>query len=423
MNRIVLIGNGFDLAHGLPTRYEDFIRLFWNNFSEQLTRCNKFIYRTPLVDFGYINISPELHLYSRGLSNDLFNYITPTFYSAQDIENFISKNNYCNVTLNFKSKLFQNINHNIVKYKWVDIENEYYNLLLEIVANKFHSKAEELNNELKLIQDMLIKYLDNIDNKSITNKAILDMIYSPFNATDISVKAQSILNEHIEYWISQDKAIWNYRLCNFNLDNTFLLNDILEYKNNCTVSEIITDATYNLEQARPFLLPNNILLLNFNYTQTPELYLYNKSKIAKINYIHGRLSNPESIIFGYGDELDDKYNDIKKLNNNEYLRHFKSSKYLESDNYRQLLQFIESEPYQIYIMGHSCGNSDRTLLNTLFEHDNCVSIKPYYHQKDDGTDDYLDKIQNISRNFTDMKKMRDRVVNKTYCEPLPQLKQ
>ncbi len=23
MNRIVLIGNGFDLAHGLPTRYED----------------------------------------------------------------------------------------------------------------------------------------------------------------------------------------------------------------------------------------------------------------------------------------------------------------------------------------------------------------------------------------------------------------
>lgn len=24
MNRLVLIGNGFDLAHGLKTRYEDF---------------------------------------------------------------------------------------------------------------------------------------------------------------------------------------------------------------------------------------------------------------------------------------------------------------------------------------------------------------------------------------------------------------
>ena len=35
-----------------------------------------------------------------------------------------------------------------------------------------------------------------------------------------------------------------------------------------------------------------------------------------------------------------------------------------------------------------------------------------------GQDNYLELIQNISRNFTDMKLMRDRVVNKTYCEPL-----
>lgn len=32
----------------------------------------------------------------------------------------------------------------------------------------------------------------------------------------------------------------------------------------------------------------------------------------------------------------------------------------------------------------------------------------------------MDIVQNISRNFTDMKVMRDRVVNKTLCEPLPQ---
>ena len=71
-------------------------------------------------------------------------------------------------------------------------------------------------------------------------------------------------------------------------------------------------------------------------------------------------------------------------------------------------------------MGHSCGNSDRTLLNTIFEHDNCVSIKPYYYLKPDGTDNYIDIIQNISRNFNNRKLMRDRVVNKTLCEPLPQ---
>ena len=68
-------------------------------------------------------------------------------------------------------------------------------------------------------------------------------------------------------------------------------------------------------------------------------------------------------------------------------------------------------------MGHSCGNSDRTLLNTLFEHRNCVSVKPYYYISKDGKDNYLDIIQNISRNFIDMKLMRDRVVNKVFCEP------
>jgi len=30
MNRIVLIGNGFDLAHNLKTRYEDFINWYWD---------------------------------------------------------------------------------------------------------------------------------------------------------------------------------------------------------------------------------------------------------------------------------------------------------------------------------------------------------------------------------------------------------
>lgn len=78
----------------------------------------------------------------------------------------------------------------------------------------------------------------------------------------------------------------------------------------------------------------------------------------------------------------------------------------------------ETHRIQIYIMGHSCGNSDRTLLNTLFEHKNCISIKPYFYQKADGTDNYIEIVQNISRNFTDMKLMRDRVVNRSFCETL-----
>ena len=36
MNRLVLIGNGFDLAHGLKTRYEDFLNWYWNDVGRRL---------------------------------------------------------------------------------------------------------------------------------------------------------------------------------------------------------------------------------------------------------------------------------------------------------------------------------------------------------------------------------------------------
>lgn len=216
-------------------------------------------------------------------------------------------------------------------------------------------------------------------------------------------------------------CIYLYHNKSNNLDNQIFLSDIQELKNRLinTSRQKDKEFIYKTFAHKEFFLPNKIMLLNFNYTKIADNYIPKKEAFI-VNHIHGDLTNSDGIIFGYGDELDDQYKYLKGLNNNEYLRFFKSTRYLESDNYRKMLSFIESAPFQVLIMGHSCGNSDRTLLNTLFEHNNCVSIKPYYYQKDNGSNNYLDLIQNISRNFTDMKKMRDRVVNKTYCEPLPQ---
>ena len=36
MNRIVLIGNGFDIAHGLKTSYADFINWYWEEWGKRL---------------------------------------------------------------------------------------------------------------------------------------------------------------------------------------------------------------------------------------------------------------------------------------------------------------------------------------------------------------------------------------------------
>lgn len=162
----------------------------------------------------------------------------------------------------------------------------------------------------------------------------------------------------------------------------------------------------------------SILFLNFNYTNTEKLYMKDNNT-DKVIHIHGELDNPKNpIIFGYGDEIDESYKQIERKNDNKFLENVKSIKYLETRNYKDLLNFIDSDKFQIYIMGHSCGISDRTLLNTLFEHENCFSIKIFYHKRNDYTDNFSDVIRNISRNFTNKPLMRKRVVNKTDSEPL-----
>ena len=39
MNRIILIGNGFDLAHDLKTSYQDFLDSYWCDWVNKLDEC------------------------------------------------------------------------------------------------------------------------------------------------------------------------------------------------------------------------------------------------------------------------------------------------------------------------------------------------------------------------------------------------
>ena len=170
------------------------------------------------------------------------------------------------------------------------------------------------------------------------------------------------------------------------------------------------------------LLPDEIMLLNFNYTTIADKYIID-NEIFKINHIHGNVSDENSVIFGYGDELDVNYKEIEELNSNEFLNKIKSVKYLEANNYKEILSFVDSEPFEVYVIGHSCGNSDRTLLNKIFEHENCISIKPFYYtynKEGKERDNFTEIVQNITRSFKDKQLLRERVVSKVYCQVLPQ---
>lgn len=361
MNRIILVGNGFDLAHGLKTSYNDFINWYFDKLKRDLSDCMSQTYEDPLCK---VKIDAKYNEYEHW-SN--FMYIHR--YLIRDLKNlslleYIQSSSHIFV---HKSDLLQRILISINSKGWVDIERDYYELLNECPGHH-HSLVVELQDQLSFLQEKLVEYLLDIQKSNEINNGLIggirDKIYEPVRKCDLTIDAEP----------------------------EFLK---MQLQNKTT--------------------PEEVLILDFNYTNTTSMYS------NSVIHIHGKLDDPKSIIFGYGDELDEYYKKLSNLNDNRYLTNIKSIRYLENSNYRNLLRFINAAPYQIYIMGHSCGNSDRTLLNTMFEHKNCVSVKPFYYQIDNEHDNYSEITQNISRNFTDMQVFRSRVVDKTKCEPLPQL--
>lgn len=411
MNRIIIAGNGFDLAHDLKTKYEDFINWYWENTLKKLQECFKLVFND-----GLCRIELERTGYP------LYNYFRITLFPSEIYKYLVSlRERYNGIRILEVSPFLSRISQSIETKGWVDIENEYYSMLVECKGKK--DELEKLNKDFAVIQGLLIEYLLSVQIADIDNsyfKLISACLFAPFQAKDISVKAKDKWIDFLKRRFGDSDLIDNIKLYK-PFDAKERVKRVHEFKNayKDQIEFMGVESIDGDVLPHDMLYPDRIMLLNFNYTNTADFYFPDHPSFI-LNNIHGKLTKPENVIFGYGDESDDEYENLKKMNDNEYLRHIKTSRYLETTKYRDLLSFIESGPFQVVIMGHSCGLSDRTMLNTLFEHANCVSIKPYYYVNEQGKDNYLDIVQNISRNFTNPKLMRDRVVNKTFCEPLPQ---
>lgn len=417
MNRIILIGNGFDLAHGLHTSYANFIEGYFDSIRLKLGRCT-----SNILDDGLYKIT----LKNNGMFGSLdMLATTPETPDSEIWRKYLTRNQQTQYVTIEKGILMRNITQCIMNKNWVDIENEYY-LLLKNSESCFDYNVSDLNKDMSCLREKLSSYLRAIQDKyierDIYKESIESIIYSPINYRDISEDGKVRFNQFLSRkWNSANKAGISSTLKEIGLNNDEQIHLAVEYrggklKNELDLLQDVKDNERGTNVPYYYLAPDNIMMLNFNYTNTAKMYHRGGAHIS-INHIHGELDNPTNpIIFGYGDELDEGYRILQNKNDNRYTENFKSIRYLETDNYKKLLSFINSDIYQVYILGHSCGNSDRTLLNTLFEHPNCVSIKPYYYQRTDGSDNYMEIVQNISRDFNDMTKMRDRVVNKTYCE-------
>lgn len=360
INRIVLVGNGFDIAHGFNVSFKAFIENLIiqtiNDFKKGELEHNNFL------SICYLEGSPRVNFAST------FEETKP-FLKLKEYE---SRSSHFRVT---KSDLFKAIEQEYAAASWVDLETIYFNLLTEYVIKRKSHLIQTLNSQMSFLSSKLEQFLcENIDLKgnSINHQLYSQFIQVIYGKSDITKNG----------WADSQK-------------------------------------------------PNQYLFLNFNYTAILKLYFDALSDPVKFEsdyvHIHGILRGDDAktgqkIVFGYGDEKHEKFLNFEQYNApKEAFELIKSYKYLEAREYQKVIRFLSLAPYQVSIFGHSCGQSDRTLLRTMFNHKNCVSIKPYYYLDEHEKDDYFDKALAISMCFDDNENFRETLVNKKDCEPMVQV--
>lgn len=405
INRLIIIGNGFDLAHDMKTKYKDFV----NGYLEQEIGKHRGWDSPKKTEDKLMSIIPSKNPVE--VLHDKYNdNLTPK-------EN-LDKVRACGYDIKL-SPFFDKIIEDIEEKNWVDIEYAYYEYLRDICNKPELSKKEvsekidELNGEMKCITSELAKYLRKQDEeyKNTNDAEMILEIIRPLRSQEMAVSAEKYWNEFV---VQRENNSSYQDQTKYFRDNDFYVEP--KYK-----SDDETDV-YKL-------FPEKVFLLSFNYTRYIESKFRNILPTMLVNafdgdqivhHIHGDLNDENSIIFGYGDDSDEMYESLLNKHN-RLLENDKTTRYMSSAKYKNLFGFIESAPFQVCIMGHSCGGSDRTLLRDIFQHKKCISIKPYYWEQSKDKNNYQDILTNIRRCFDDKKLMRDRVVNKEYCEPLPQL--
>lgn len=207
MNRIILIGNGFDLAHGLKTSYANFIDWYWNEWGKRLVNSLNYIEEDGLCEFSLI------YNVERSWSGIVWNCKSegclPALqpFDGRVLVNYI-KSHPQMCTFSYKSHLLEELCKQLEERRWVDIENVFFKHL----SNGFE-EPEKVNAELEIIRQRLIDYLVEVMKASsdveVKNGLRMKML-APFDKMDIAIgsleKWREMLEQRVKYY---KKEVWH----------------------------------------------------------------------------------------------------------------------------------------------------------------------------------------------------------------------
>lgn len=354
---ILVIGNGFDLAHGLPTKYTDFL--------EVVESFNSIITNPDIIRQGTL----------ASIAKPKYKFLDRLIFEepliCKEFEEQIRNNFWINYF--FLDPTYQ-------KENWIDFESE-------------------ISKVIRVLDDARVLTMQGGSVLSIEDTRI-DVIKNILKASSMKVEGLFSGIEKIDKFVDRCKK----DLKRLTRALKIYLCEYVEKSECVTISSDIKDICIDK-------------VLSFNYTNT-FTKIYDKNENLKYDYIHGKADICHSIetnnmVLGIDEYLPDerKNKDVDMIEFKKfYQRIYKETgcKYKEwvfkiqqdasifQGEYlhilNRLITGIDAEKYRhyekyihhIYIFGHSLDDTDGDILRELILNDNVLTTIFYFDKKQNG---------------------------------------
>ena len=311
--RLFLIGNGFDLAHKLPTRYLDLLKWLYKNDNDTFMKLNKLLLRNFLKENGYFY--EDEYWYERPI-NEIDIKIDELYLeeNKEKLKNIEKSTEYNILNDDFDNPL-------ILYFIWSSLEDYLYLVFLD-------EESESIDRERESIRQIL----EYEEYGQVTEDDI--------NYVDRPEQANYDHLTHLAENFKYDLLHW----VNTVNDEIPWIDDIIYYENKHGKMKIM-------------LLPDNYFkdddyIINFNYSNTIEK-LYS---IDNVNHIHGQdyYNNPP--IMGHTKNILEmnEYDDRKLVLVKEFYKDFDLIIESNNDYFSKI-----NDVYEIVVLGMGYTETDK----------------------------------------------------------------
>ena len=341
---ILVIGNGFDLAHGLPTRYRDFMNYLG---------AAKFLYENKKAGLAY----PTKNIIENSNNKKL-----------NEINNLLKQN----LIREYDSNWIQKIPEVLVKI--FSKENCWYHYFDDLIDKKkivginWIDFEAEISNVVKRIEEISLHKPVN------TNISTISYVY------------------HLNQGPSRERLINFMKYDYYYFDDQEIDNFISHLEND--LSDFINALDYYIGFIDKFDVANRISdiqgvridkVISINYSDTYRRLYRNDMSDENIHFIHGKANrtlgdSASKLVLGTNDMLSDQEKD-SNISCVKFKRYFQRIYKRTGNDYKRFLKEADEErsgeTIRSYFFGHSLAATDGDVIRRVIEASDYVVI--FYH--------------------------------------------